>query len=59
MPRATTATMVGVDRVGFDLLASVDGRDERVRIEWGRELRERSEVRDALAGMVRHPHGDG
>lgn len=58
-PRATAATMVGVDRVGFDLLARVDGRDEPVRIEWGRELRERSEVREALAGMVRQLHGDG
>lgn len=42
---ATSATMTGLDGLGADFVAVVDGADTAVRIPWGRELTERREVR--------------
>lgn len=48
---ATSARMSGLDHLGADFVAVVDGVEKAVRIPWGRELTERREVRVEVVRM--------
>lgn len=64
---ATAAHMSGLDKLGADFVAVVDGAEKSVRIPWGRELTERREVRvevvrmyhEACAALGLTPRGQG
>ncbi|UGQ13696.1 DUF2470 domain-containing protein [Yinghuangia sp. ASG 101] len=64
---AASARMSGLDKLGADFVAVVDGVEKTVRVPWGRELTERREVRVEVVRMYREacaalgltPRGEG
>lgn len=64
---AASARMSGLDGLGADFVAEVDGGEAAVRIPWSRELTERREVRvevvrmynDACAALGIEPRQEG
>ncbi|WTW98046.1 DUF2470 domain-containing protein [Streptomycetaceae bacterium NBC_01309] len=64
---ATTARMSGLDGLGADFVAVVDGAETDVRVPWERELTERREVRvevvrlynEACAALGIEPRQEG
>ncbi|NUU20345.1 MAG: DUF2470 domain-containing protein [Streptomycetaceae bacterium] len=64
---ATSARMSGLDGLGADFVAVVDGADTDVRVPWSRELTERREVRvevvrlyqEACAALGVEPRQEG
>jgi heme oxygenase len=51
LPDATAAVMSGMDGVGIDFVATVDGRPVNVRVPWSYRLTERAQVRVEVTRM--------
>ncbi|HEU5129956.1 MAG TPA: biliverdin-producing heme oxygenase [Glycomyces sp.] len=50
-PEAAAARMTGLDGDGGDYAVTVDGREEPLRIPWGRRLTERPEIRTEVVRL--------
>lgn len=50
-PDAQSAVMTGVDADGADFVANLGGTEAAVRLEWGKRLTERKQVREEVVRL--------
>lgn len=53
LPDAERAAMTSVDALGADFVACVGGDEVPVRLEWGKRLTERKQVRQEVVRLYR------